>query len=85
MQSANPLDATAGAAEMTDPKTMLLEQAAEQVPCSRPYLWELEQDRAKNPTLRLCHGLAELYGLTLDRMAAHLLNPPTDTKEPTNG
>lgn len=70
---------------MTDPKTMLLEQAAEQVPCSRPYLWELEQDRAKNPTLRLCHGLAELYGLTLDRMAAHLLNPPTDTKEPTNG
>lgn len=51
-----------------------LEQAAEEVPCSKPYLWELEQDRARNPTLRLCLGLASLYGLTLDRMAAHLNN-----------
>lgn len=46
-----------------------LSEAAEMVGCTKSYLWELEQGRALNPTIKTLAGLASAYDLDLGEVA----------------
>lgn len=42
-----------------------LQQVADAVGASKPHIWELEADRAKNPSLDLLSRLAKHFGITI--------------------
>jgi transcriptional regulator with XRE-family HTH domain len=42
-----------------------LQQVADAVGASKPHVWELEAERAKNPSLDLLTRLAKHYGVTV--------------------
>ncbi len=42
-----------------------LQQAAAEIGCTKPHLWELESGKSDNPSLRLLRGLAKHYGVTV--------------------
>ena len=48
-----------------------LEAASDDVPCSKSYLWEMENN-ASEPSLRIANGIARTYGLKLETLASYL-------------
>jgi len=48
-----------------------LDDAAEEIGCSKSYLWGLEKDRIE-PSLRLAKAIAEAYAVPIDNLAACL-------------
>lgn len=48
-----------------------LEAASSEVPCSKSYLWEMENGTSE-PSLRVASGIARAYGLKLETLASYL-------------
>lgn len=43
-----------------------LDAVAERADCTKSHVWELEQGRAVNPTVAMCHGIASALGLSFE-------------------
>ncbi|MBT9613152.1 MAG: helix-turn-helix transcriptional regulator [Burkholderiales bacterium] len=54
---------------------LTLEKASDEVPCSKSYLWEMENGTSE-PSLRVASGLALAYGLKLETLASYLPKVP---------
>jgi transcriptional regulator with XRE-family HTH domain len=46
-----------------------LSEAAKLVGCTKSYLWDIEQDRATNPTIKTLAGLSKAYAVSLSGLA----------------
>jgi transcriptional regulator with XRE-family HTH domain len=46
-----------------------LSEAADLIGCTKAHVWDLEQGKANNPTIRLLAGLAVTYGISLSYLA----------------
>lgn len=55
-----------------------LQDVADRAGITKSHMWELEQGRAVNPTVRTVHGIAKALGIPFVSMAAGALND-TDT------
>ena len=56
-----------------------LQDVADRAGITKSHMWELEQGRAVNPTVRTVHGLAKALGIPFVSMAAGAMN---DTEQP---
>ena len=45
-----------------------LDAAAARIGCTKSHLWEFEQGRSRNPTLKMLRGLADGYGISLAQL-----------------
>lgn len=43
-----------------------LDAVAERAGCTKSHVWELEQERAVNPTIAMCFGIASALGLSFE-------------------
>ncbi len=43
-----------------------LDQVAVRAGCTKSHVWELEQGRARNPTVAMCHGIAVALGMPFE-------------------
>lgn len=55
--------------EAREDKGMSLTEAAEAVGCTKSYLWDMEQGRARNPTITILVGLAKALDMHFDEVA----------------
>lgn len=65
--------------EAREDKGLSLTEAAELVGCTKSYLWDLEQARARNPTITILVGLTKALDLYFDDLAmtaASSIEPP---------
>jgi DNA-binding XRE family transcriptional regulator len=51
-----------------------LQDVADRAGITKSHMWELEQGRAVNPTVRTVHGLAKALGIPFVSMAAGAIN-----------
>jgi DNA-binding XRE family transcriptional regulator len=51
-----------------------LQDVADRAGITKSHMWELEQGRAVNPTVRTVHGLAKALGIPFVSMAAGAMN-----------
>lgn len=56
---------------------MTLEEVGRRIGSSKTYVWELEQGKAKNPTVRLVFGLAEALECSLDAVLGVAISQPS--------
>ena len=54
-----------------------LQEVADRADMSKSYIWELEQGRARNPTVDTAVRLARAFGVSLDYMTGLSDNAPT--------
>ena len=54
-----------------------LQKAADEIGCTKSYMWELEKDGAE-PGLRMATKIAEAYGVPLHALARCLNVPPNN-------
>jgi ribosome-binding protein aMBF1 (putative translation factor) len=62
---------------ITDERARLnlsLKEVADRAGITKSHMWELEQGRAVNPTVRTVHGLARALGIPFVSMAAGAMN-----------
>jgi len=62
---------------LTDERARLnlsLQEVADRAGITKSHMWELEQGRAVNPTVRTVHGLAKALGIPFISMAAGAMN-----------
>ena len=48
---------------------MSLSEAADLIGCTKSHVWDLEQGRARNPTITILAGLASAYNIDLGDLA----------------
>lgn len=46
-----------------------LSEAAELIACTKSHVWDLEQGKANNPTIKMLAGIACAYGMDLGMLA----------------
>lgn len=51
-----------------------LQEVADRARITKSHMWELEQGRAVNPTVRTVHGISKALGIPFVSMAAGALN-----------
>jgi transcriptional regulator with XRE-family HTH domain len=52
---------------------MSLDDVAQAAGCTKSHVWEMEQDRSRNPTVAMVYGLAKALGTPFPVMAAAAL------------
>ena len=56
-----------------------LQEVADRAGITKSHMWELEQGRSVNPTVRTVHGLARALGVPFVAMAAGAINDTEET------
>jgi len=54
-------------------QSMSLDDVAQAAGCTKSHVWEMEQDRSRNPTVAMVYGLAKALGVPFPIMAAAAL------------
>lgn len=57
-----------------------LQEVADRAEITKSHMWELEQGRSVNPTIRTVYGLAKALGVPFVSMAAGALNDTEDAR-----
>lgn len=61
-------------------RCLSLEEAGKRAGFTKSHMWEFEQGRAANPTIRMLLGLARAYGVSLGYIIGERTNvPPIDS------
>lgn len=55
-------------AALREKRGLSLQEAGERAGYTKSHMWEFEQGRAVNPTIRMLLGLARAYGVSLDHI-----------------
>src|SRR5262245_50686129 len=64
---------------MREKRGLSLEEAGERAGFTKSHMWEFEQGRASNPTIRMLLGLARAYGVSLEYIIGiSTSEPPLD-------
>lgn len=66
--------------EVRDQRRMSLEEVAKAAGFTKSHVWELEQGRARNPTVRAVWGIAEALGVSPGWLMG--IDPADNTLEP---
>lgn len=64
-------------AELREQHGLSLQEVADRADLSKSHIWELEQGRARNPTVDTAVRLARAFGVSLDYMTGLSDNAPT--------
>ena len=55
-------------AELRERRGLSLDEAGERAGFTKSHMWEFEQGRSSNPTIRMLLGLARAYGVSLEHI-----------------
>jgi transcriptional regulator with XRE-family HTH domain len=53
-----------------------LQEAADRIGCTKAHLWDFEQGRAANPTIRILLGMARAYNVSIRAIVGDDITPP---------
>lgn len=61
---------------LRDQRGLSLQEAGDRAGFTKSHMWEFEQGRAANPTIRLLLGLARAYGVSLEHIVGITTGEP---------
>lgn len=63
-------------ARLREQRGLSLQEAGERAGFTKSHMWEFEQGRATNPTIRMLLGLARAYGVSLEHIVGITTGEP---------
>lgn len=70
---------TARCVKLREQRDLSLQEAGDRAGYTKSHMWDFEQGRAVNPTIRMLIGLARAYGVSIDYIiGASTSVPPLD-------
>lgn len=63
-------------ANLRSARGLSLQEAGDRAGFTKSHMWEFEQGRSRNPTIRMLLGLARAYGVSLSYLIGHQAETP---------